>query len=153
MDTFQCSFHTINHNILESLPSPSLPSPLIFSLSLFTFYTHHLLVIFSYPSTWLRFNLCVQQIPWRRKWQPTPVFLPGKFHEQRSLVGYSPWGHKESDTTEWLLFLFFLSTCLSLIFFPISVLLLTTDYWRLISSAWSTSFIFPKRWYLLFVLL
>ena len=37
---------------------------------------------------------------WRRKWQPTPVFLPGKSHGWRSLVGYSPWGHKESDTTE-----------------------------------------------------
>ena len=36
----------------------------------------------------------------RRKWQPTPVFLPGESHGQRSLVGYSPWGHKESDTTE-----------------------------------------------------
>ena len=34
------------------------------------------------------------------KWQPTPVFLPGKSHGQRSLVGYSPWGHKESDMTE-----------------------------------------------------
>ena len=42
------------------------------------------------------------QIAWRRKWQPTPVFLSGEFHGQRSLVGYSPWGHKESDTTEWL---------------------------------------------------
>ena len=40
--------------------------------------------------------------PWRRKWQPTPVFLPGKFHGQSSLVGCSPWGCKESDTTEWL---------------------------------------------------
>ena len=37
---------------------------------------------------------------WRRKWQPTPVFLPEEFHGQRSLVGYSPWGHKELDTTE-----------------------------------------------------
>ena len=37
---------------------------------------------------------------WRRKWQPTPVFLPGKSHGQRSLAGYSPWGRKESDTTE-----------------------------------------------------
>ena len=46
------------------------------------------------------------EIPWRRKWQPTPVFLPGKSHGQRSLVDYSPWGHKESDTTEWLHFLF-----------------------------------------------
>ena len=39
---------------------------------------------------------------WRRKWQPTPVFLPGESHGRRSLVGYSPWGRKESDTTEWL---------------------------------------------------
>ena len=37
---------------------------------------------------------------WRRKWQLTPVFLPEKFHGQRSLVGYSPWGHKESDMPE-----------------------------------------------------
>ena len=43
-----------------------------------------------------------QKIPWRRKWQPTPVFLPGKSHGQRSIMGYSPWGCKESDTTEWL---------------------------------------------------
>ena len=42
----------------------------------------------------------VGKIPWRRKWQPTPVFLPGKSHGQRSLVDYSPWGRKESDTTE-----------------------------------------------------
>ena len=40
------------------------------------------------------------KIPCRRKWQPTPAFLPGKSLGQRSLVGYSPWGHKESDTTE-----------------------------------------------------
>ena len=39
---------------------------------------------------------------WRRKWQPTPVFLPGKYHGWRSLVGYSPWDRKESDTTEQL---------------------------------------------------
>ena len=40
--------------------------------------------------------------PWRREWQSTPVFLPGEFHGQRSLMGYSPWGHKDSDTTEQL---------------------------------------------------
>ena len=39
---------------------------------------------------------------WRRQWHPTPVLLPGEFHGQRSLEGYSPWGHKESDMTEWL---------------------------------------------------
>ena len=42
----------------------------------------------------------VRKVPWRRKWQHTPVFLPGKFHGQRSVAGYSPWGRKESDTTE-----------------------------------------------------
>ena len=42
----------------------------------------------------------------RRKWQPTPVLLPGKFHGWRNLVGYSPWGYKESDTTEQLHFHF-----------------------------------------------
>ena len=40
------------------------------------------------------------KIPWRRKWQPTPVFLPGK-EQATVLAGYSPWGHKELDTTEW----------------------------------------------------
>ena len=49
-----------------------------------------------------RFDPWVKKISWRNKWQPTPVFLPGKFHGQRSLAGYSPWGHKESDTTYWL---------------------------------------------------
>ena len=39
-------------------------------------------------------------IPWRRTWQPTPVSLPGESHGQRSLVGSSPWGRKESDTAE-----------------------------------------------------
>ena len=39
------------------------------------------------------FYPCSGKIPWRMKWQPTPVFLPGKSHGQRSLVGYSPWGH------------------------------------------------------------
>ena len=45
------------------------------------------------------FNSWVGNIPWRRKWQLTPVFLPGESHGQESLVGYSPWGHKESDMT------------------------------------------------------
>ena len=46
------------------------------------------------------FHPWVRKIPWRRKWKPTPVFLPGEFHRQRSLAGYSPWGHKASDTIE-----------------------------------------------------
>ena len=47
-----------------------------------------------------RFHPWIRKIAWRRKWQPTPVFLPRESHGQRSLVGYSPWDHKESDTTE-----------------------------------------------------
>ena len=46
------------------------------------------------------FSPWVRKTPWRRSQQPTAVFLPGKFHGQRSLAGYSPWGCKESDTTE-----------------------------------------------------
>ena len=50
------------------------------------------------PSMW------VQSLgdPWRRKWQPTPVLLPGESHGQRCLVGYRSWGRKELDTTSWL---------------------------------------------------
>ena len=46
------------------------------------------------------FDPWVGTIPWRREWQPIPVFLPRESHGQRSLVGYSPWSYKESDTTE-----------------------------------------------------
>ena len=46
----------------------------------------------------------VGKIPWRRKWRSTPALLPGKSHGQRSLIGYSPWGRKELDTTEQLHF-------------------------------------------------
>ena len=41
------------------------------------------------------------KIPWRKKWRPTPVFLPVKSHGQRSLASYSPWDHKELDMTEY----------------------------------------------------
>ena len=50
------------------------------------------------------FDPSVGKIPWRWKWQPTPIFLPGESHGRRILVGYSPQGHKESDTTEQLHF-------------------------------------------------
>ena len=49
-----------------------------------------------------KFNLWVKKMPWRRKWQPISVLMPGKFHGQRRLAGYSPWGCKEPDTTEQL---------------------------------------------------
>ena len=47
-----------------------------------------------------RVDPCVGEIFWRRKWQPTPVFLKGETHGQRNLAGYGPWGHKELDMTE-----------------------------------------------------
>ena len=47
-----------------------------------------------------RFDPWVGKIIWRKEWQPIPVFLPGEFHGQRSLMGHSPWGRKELDTTE-----------------------------------------------------
>ena len=51
-----------------------------------------------------RFVSWVGKVPWKRKWQSTPALLPGKSHGWRSLIGYSPWGRKESDTTERLHF-------------------------------------------------
>ena len=47
-----------------------------------------------------KFDPWVRKIPWRRAWQPTPVFLPGESHGQKSQVGYSSWGHKELGMTE-----------------------------------------------------
>ena len=61
--------------------------------------------------TWERgFNPWVGKIPWRRAWQPTPIFLPGESHGQGSLPGYSQWGRKESDTTEGLSRIQYMST-------------------------------------------
>ena len=45
-------------------------------------------------------NPRIERVPWRRKWQPTPIFLSGEFHAQSILVGYSPWGREESNMTE-----------------------------------------------------
>ena len=52
------------------------------------------------PRQETRFKPWVGKVPWRRKWKPTPVLLPGESHGQKNLVGNSVWGHKESDTTE-----------------------------------------------------
>ena len=49
-----------------------------------------------------RFDPWVKKIPWRKEWQPTSVFLPGEFHGQMSLAGYSPWDPIDSDKTEQL---------------------------------------------------
>ena len=56
------------------------------------------------------FDPQVKKIPWRREWLLTRVFLPGEFHGQRNLVGYSPWGCKELDTIEWLTLLQWVNT-------------------------------------------
>ena len=61
-----------------------------------------------------RFHSYVGKISWRREWLLTPVFLPGEFHGQRSLAGYSPWGHKGSDTTKQLTLFFLFILYLSL---------------------------------------
>ena len=47
-----------------------------------------------------RFDPWVRKIPWKKEWQPSLVFLPGESYGERNLMGYSPWSHKESDTTE-----------------------------------------------------
>ena len=61
----------------------------------------------SLPAVWAPgFNPCVGKIPWRRKWQPTSIFLRGESRGRRSLAGYSLWGCKESDVTEPLHFHF-----------------------------------------------
>ena len=52
------------------------------------------------PNRKWAFSPWTGKMPWRRAWQPSPVFLPAESHGQRRLAGYSPWGHKESDTTE-----------------------------------------------------
>ena len=57
------------------------------------------------------FDPWVRKIPWRRAWQPTPVFLPGESHGQRSLEGYSPWGRKEWDMIEQLTHTLFSKLC------------------------------------------
>ena len=59
-----------------------------------------LLVAFGYILHIVCVCVCVCVCVWRREWLPTPIFLPGELHGQRSLVGYSLWGHKESDMME-----------------------------------------------------
>ena len=103
--TKQLSTHT--PLLILSLTISEPPSLVYFSSSAFNITAH--------ISGFLAGSSCLQcrrpgfdpwdgKIPWRRKWQPTPVHLPGKSHGRRSLVGYSPWGRKESDTTEQLHF-------------------------------------------------
>ena len=83
-----------------------------FMILLFFFFLEHWLSgkESAYQYRKFRFSSWVRKIPWRRKWQPNAVFLPGESHGQRSLVGYTLWGCRESDMTEqlstqaWLLY-------------------------------------------------
>ena len=59
-----------------------------------------LLILFPEHISQTRLYVALYQVPWRRGWQPTPIFLPGESRAQRSLEGRSPWGCTESDTTE-----------------------------------------------------
>ena len=96
----------------------------------------------------LGFNPWVGKISWRRKWQPTPVFLPGKSHGWRNLVGYGPWGCKQSETTERLHYLYHYAGMAFISYHQLSTIKLTL-YVCLISISvfsllWSSSQIFKK---------
>ena len=73
------------------------------------------------------FSPWIGKIPWRRIWQPPSVLLPGKSHAPRSLVGYSPWGCKESDKTEWLSMHWIWPEGLGAQWTPHSILVILTD--------------------------
>ena len=90
------------------------------------------------------FDPWVEKIPWRRKWQPTPVFLPGESHRQRSLVGYSPWGHKESDRSEYRLRHSFMGEDFSQLLFHIG-LFQTADYFLIFHGMQIKWWSFPTR--------
>ena len=76
--------------LIEMLICSGLEQVLVYNVCLYLF---HLFL-----NKWRKLYTYIY-IYWRRKWQPTPVLLPGESHGGRSLVGYSPWHHKESDTT------------------------------------------------------
>ena len=100
----------------SSFPRVLMTFPTAFHIFLTQVMTLRRLPIFLHSATFNSFNtsssfkgistFIILQYFWRRKWQPTPVLLPGKSHGQRSLVGCSPWGRYQSDTTEWLHFHF-----------------------------------------------
>ena len=93
---------------------------------------------------WLRWRICLQRrrtgfspwvekIPWRKERLPMPILLPGEFHGQRSLAGYSPWGWKELDTTQWLTSLYWLLNSPPLDFSTLHHFTL----WLWLTGAWS----------------
>ena len=89
--------------VLVLFPLPSFQSLVFLKFLLLALFFFFFMRVLLTPSL-LQFSIiifdpCVGKIPWRRKWQPSPVFLPGAFYGQRSLVGYRPWGRKSVDRT------------------------------------------------------
>ena len=76
------------------------PGGIFMNMSCLTWASLVVLVVKNPPANTKDMGSCLFPTPWSRKWQPAPIVLPGKFHGQRSLEGYSPSGHKLSDTTE-----------------------------------------------------
>ena len=76
------------------------PGGIFMNMSCLTWASLVVLVVKNPPANTKDMGSCLFPTPWSRKWQPAPIVLPGKFHGQRSLVSYSSWGHKQSDTTE-----------------------------------------------------
>ena len=115
---FKCKYYQIS-SVAQSCPtlcnpvSRSVPGIIAYSKFYIIKFLPRELVLFSSFSKIHR----NWQILWRRKWQPTPVLLPGKSHGWRSVVGYSPWGCKKLDTTERL---HFTSLHLKLLFLPLN---------------------------------
>ena len=155
---FHCNVEIAWHHFFLILWSFLLKSA--FFMGYFCFHLSHLCNLCRYflfvkgLPWWLRqLSVCLQcgrpgfdpwvgKIPWRRKWQSTPVLLPGKSHGQRSLVGYSPWGRKESDTTERLHFHF--------LFVKYIQILTYLSNFAIFISFWSESFIHDIFIYLIY---
>ena len=95
----------VSNEMKFSFQEPHFTNPTLPSCTLCKGASHMMLVVKSLPAKAgdLRDVASIPELgrfPRRRAWEPTPVFLPGESHGQRSLAGYSPWDHKESDTTE-----------------------------------------------------
>ena len=93
--TYYCKYHCSRHSCLPCFVF-EVTSELTWA-SLLTQTVKNL------PAMWETLGQFLDgEMPWRREWQCTPVFIPGEFHGERSLVSYNPWGRKESDMIAWL---------------------------------------------------
>ena len=90
------------------------------------------------------FNPSIGKIPWKREWQPTPVFLPGEFRGQRSLVGYSPWSPKELEVTEQLTFSLFTVYLLRFLYMSVGVVVKISSP-KFLLSIWVIAAVYVDR--------